>query len=165
MFDNQSMNDFELSSLERQLSSIDLSPPARQRERLLYACGRAVGRAEMRQRVRAASAAALVLSCTSAVLCWLLVTHGGVRETSTVERLIASTTDRRSPGSPSSIASPERLSQCDGCMGQLTASTRFAQLTVWEGRPIEPGLVGGPSLAPSPVLTAAGVFVRGDSFQ
>ncbi|HXY36372.1 MAG TPA: hypothetical protein VEI07_19195 [Planctomycetaceae bacterium] len=68
MSDPNALNDPELNKLERQLSSVRLAPMPSERERLLYACGQAAGRAQMRRRARGTTAVAVVLGCACAGL-------------------------------------------------------------------------------------------------
>jgi|HubBroStandDraft_2_1064218.scaffolds.fasta_scaffold185288_2 hypothetical protein len=73
MPDLDPLNASELDELEKRLSGMSLSPTQRGRERLLYACGEAAGRAQLMRRVRGATAVAAVLGCTSAALFAALV--------------------------------------------------------------------------------------------
>jgi hypothetical protein len=75
MPDLDPLNASELDELEKRLSGMSLSPTQRERERLLYACGQAAGRAQLMHRVRRATAVAAVLGCTSAALFAALVVH------------------------------------------------------------------------------------------
>jgi hypothetical protein len=68
MHDDDPLNDPELERIERRLGHAAWSPTPAQRERWLYACGQAAGRAEMRRRLRGATFVAAVLGCTSAAL-------------------------------------------------------------------------------------------------
>ena len=49
MADNSPLSDPELRHLERRLSELTLPPSRHERERLLYACGQAAGRAQMKR--------------------------------------------------------------------------------------------------------------------
>lgn len=74
MSDFESMNDPELEQLERLLQSAAPTPAPGERERMLYACGLAAGRAETGRRARLATAAAAVLGCVAlslAVMLWV----------------------------------------------------------------------------------------------
>ncbi len=63
MHDHEPLNDPELGQLERRLGRATWSPTPAQRERWLYACGQAAGRAQMRRRLRGAISVAAVLGC------------------------------------------------------------------------------------------------------
>ena len=63
MSDDSFLSDPELAQIERRLSAVAMSPTTRQREKLLFACGRAAGRAEMRRPVYAAAGIAAVCLC------------------------------------------------------------------------------------------------------
>lgn len=63
MHDHNPLNDSELGRLERRLSRATWSPTPAQRERWLYACGQAAGRAQMRRRLRGAISVAALLGC------------------------------------------------------------------------------------------------------
>jgi hypothetical protein len=63
MSDDSFLNDPDLAEFEQQLNAVPLSPTPRQRERLLFSCGRAAGRAEMRRQVYAAATVAAVCLC------------------------------------------------------------------------------------------------------
>jgi hypothetical protein len=68
MSDITPLNDPELQNLERRLTAVRLSPNASRREHLLYACGRAAGRAEIERRLRRMYVVAASLTCVSAAL-------------------------------------------------------------------------------------------------
>ncbi len=74
MSDITPLNDPELNHLEQRLTAVKLVPTSRQRERLLYSCGHAAGRAQVRRRVRVMSAATVMLACICAGLSFLLLT-------------------------------------------------------------------------------------------
>jgi hypothetical protein len=63
MHDHTPLNDPELGRLELRLSRASWSPTPAQRERWLYACGQAAGRAQMRRRLRGAISVAVLLGC------------------------------------------------------------------------------------------------------
>jgi hypothetical protein len=63
MHDHEPLNDPELGQLERRLGRATWSPTPAQRERWLYACGQAAGRAQMRRRLRGAIGVAALLGC------------------------------------------------------------------------------------------------------
>jgi hypothetical protein len=73
MSDLDPLNDSEFDELERRLTGIALSPTLRERERLLYACGQAAGRAQMMRRVRNTTTIAALLGCTCVGLVTALV--------------------------------------------------------------------------------------------
>jgi hypothetical protein len=161
MFDNESVNEFELGCLERQLSNIALSPPRRQRERLLYACGRAVGRAEMRRRVRAATAAAAIVAVTSTALCLVVVTERAPTSTVVVRSTAASPAwDSAVP--PASVVQRPPDPPSDGRGRQLTASTRVTELMSWDTEGAVASHHTGESIpGPKPMLTVAGALISG----
>jgi hypothetical protein len=76
MSDDSFLNDPDLAELEQQLNAVQLSPSARQRERLLFSCGRAAGRAEMRRQVYASTAVAAVCLCLSLGLAFDRIERG-----------------------------------------------------------------------------------------
>jgi hypothetical protein len=73
MPDPNPLNDPELKRLERRLSRVTWSPTPAERERLLYACGQAAGRAQMMRPVRRAKAVAALLACACAGLGFVLL--------------------------------------------------------------------------------------------
>jgi|HubBroStandDraft_6_1064221.scaffolds.fasta_scaffold160599_2 hypothetical protein len=80
MAENNFVNDPELSQLERRLMAVAIAPEAHNRDRLLYACGEAAGRARMRRRVQAATAVAVTCLCVSAGLSFVLIARSGEHE-------------------------------------------------------------------------------------
>jgi hypothetical protein len=75
MPDPNPLNDPELERLERRLSRVTWSPTSAERERLLYACGQAAGRAQMLRPVRQATAVAALLACGCAGLGFALLSR------------------------------------------------------------------------------------------
>ncbi|HEV7998669.1 MAG TPA: hypothetical protein VGP63_02240 [Planctomycetaceae bacterium] len=73
MPDPNHLNDPELERLERRLSRLTWPPTENDRERLLYACGQAAGRAQMLRRVRGVTAIAAILACVCAGLGFALL--------------------------------------------------------------------------------------------
>ncbi len=67
------LNGTQLDEFEQRLNCIALTPTPRERERLLYECGQAAGRAQMKRRVRNSSIVAAVLACTCVGLVAALV--------------------------------------------------------------------------------------------
>jgi hypothetical protein len=161
MFDNESVNEFELGCLERQLSHIALSPPRRQREQLLYACGRAAGRAEMRRRVRAATATAALFAATSTALFLVAVTERAPTST-VVVRDTAASSPWDSAGSLASVVQRPPDPASDGRGRQLTASTRVTELMSWDTEgAVASHPTGEPIPGPKPMLTVAGALISG----
>ena len=71
MSDEQPLNDESLSQVEDLLAGVDLRTEESERTRLLLACGRAEGRAELRRTLRRWQASAAALSvCLLTALIW-----------------------------------------------------------------------------------------------
>jgi hypothetical protein len=155
----------ELDRLERRLSLVTLSPTPGQRERLLYACGHAAGRAQMMRRVRAATALAGVLACVSAGLCFALLAHDGTKtaalDPAATPRLEKQLLDPRTNVLPRE--QPER-NTADG--QQLTAATSFTQLLISDReQTAKPSTVDAPNLVSKRILTVAGPLTPDDRWQ
>jgi hypothetical protein len=165
MADNSPLNDPELDRLERQLRLVTLSPTPRQRERLLYACGQAAGRAQMLRRVRAATALAAVLACVSAGLCVALLN----RDRSKVAALDPATTTqlKEQLPDPRMDVLPREQPERNNTQGrQLTAATSFTQLQISDRQQTNrPSAVDVPHLALNRVLTAAGPFIPDERWE
>jgi hypothetical protein len=73
MHDHNPLNDLDLERLELRLSGATWSPKPAQRERWLYACGQAAGRAQMRRRLRGAISVAALLGCVCVGLTCVLL--------------------------------------------------------------------------------------------
>jgi hypothetical protein len=158
MFDLDPLNASDLDELERRLRGMSLSPTQRERERLLYACGQAAGRAQLMRRVRRATAVAAVIGCTSAALFAAFV----VREKSLP---VVATDSKPGPVPPKVVVSTStqevttrRTPNFAGRQNRpLTVAAGFDELTLAE----VPTKVGAPReqssrRAVEPVLTATG---------
>jgi len=158
MFDLDPLNASELDELEKRLRGMSLSPTQRERERLLYACGQAAGRAQLMRRVRGATALAVVLGCTSAALFAALVVReksppvvaidskpGPVLRKAVVSTSTQEVTTHRTPNFAGHQNRP------------LTVAAGFEELTLAEV-PIKVGAPREPLSRPpvEPVLTATG---------
>jgi hypothetical protein len=163
--DPDPLNDPELDRLERQLSLVTLTPTPGQRERMLFACGQAAGRAQMMRRVRAATALAAVLACVSAGLGFALVARDGRRTVEPDQAASAHVEERRAEPQ-SNVAPRHELEPQSIDRDQLTAATSFTQFsTAWEqasrekthGVPASPPSSNDVTRLVAPhVLTAAG---------
>ena len=158
MPDLDPLNASELDELEKRLSGMSLSPTQRERERLLYACGQAAGRAQLMRRVWRATAVGAVLVCTSAALFAALVVReksppvaaidskpGPVPPEVVVSTSTEEVTTRRTPNFAADQNRP------------LTVAAGFEELTLAE----VPAKIGAPLEQSSrrpvePVLTATG---------
>ena len=76
MSDITPLNDPDLHRLEQQLTALTLSPNSSRREHLLYACGRAAGRAEAGRHLRRMYVVAASLTCVSAALSVSVIMNG-----------------------------------------------------------------------------------------
>jgi hypothetical protein len=155
MPDPDPLNSSELRELERRLKSAPLSPTPRERERLLYACGQAAGRAQMMRRVRSATTIAALLGCTCASLFAALV----LREQSP-HRVITGNPARPVPEQAAVFREEVRLSESSdgaGSASRQLAVGRFAELALAE-RPQKAPPSREPSamIAVEPTLSAAG---------
>jgi hypothetical protein len=165
MADNNPLNDSELERLERQLSRVTLSPTPRQRERLLYACGQAAGRAQMLRRVRAATALAAVLACVSAGLCIALVTHNNPN-VAALDRATTRQLKEQRPDPPSDVLAGEQPERNNAEERQLTAAASFAQLLTSDRQQTSsPSTIDPPHLALKRVLTAASPFIPDERWE
>ena len=131
MSDNSPLDDPELRHLERRLSELTLPPSRHERERLLYSCGQAVGRAQMKPRVQAATAAATMCLLVSLGLGFTLLTHGS-SQTAAVDGSLAAS-PHVSPAVPMTEAPPvDDRTRSDLPGGQLTAMSSFQQLIAFD---------------------------------
>ncbi|MGD9857960.1 MAG: hypothetical protein AB7U20_23695 [Planctomycetaceae bacterium] len=122
-----SMNDPELQDLERRLKAVSLSPNPPARERLLYACGRAAGRAEVGRRLRAMYVAAASLACVSAGL-FLVLLSGPDSPADRPNQTPRSVVERQ----PESVRMNHRIQEPDeveqGGRGRLTVGSKYEEL-------------------------------------
>jgi hypothetical protein len=156
MPDTNPLNDSELKELEMRLRRVPVSPPPRECERLLYACGQAAGRAQMMRRVRNTTAVAALLGCTCAGLVALVV----VREKSPP---LAGINPAPPTAPQSAVWVPEQESPREARdvlvdrNRQLTVGAGFGELALAElSQKIVPPRESSPRLAAEPVLTTAG---------
>jgi hypothetical protein len=165
MADNSPLNDPELDRLERRLSRVTLSPSPGQRERLLYACGQAAGKAQMMRRLHAATALAVVLTCVSAGLCFALLT----RDVSNAVVLAPAVTphlkeQRLDPRT--NVLSDEQPERNNTDGRQLTAATSSTQLLLSDReQTTKPSAVDAPPVVLKRVLTAAGPLAPDDRWE
>jgi hypothetical protein len=155
MADNSHLSDPELRHLEQRLSDLALPPTRHERERLLYACGQAAGRAQMKRRLHVATAIAAICLSVSLGLGFTLLTRAG-SQTAMVESTLAPV-PHVSPAVPMSEAPPiDERTRSDRPGAQLTATSSFDQLLAFE----QPHTIGPRSAAmdvpPQRILTAAG---------
>jgi hypothetical protein len=156
MADPNPLNDPELERVERRLSRVTWSPTASERERLLYACGRAAGRAQMMRRVRSTTAVAALLGCT----CVGLVTAFVLREKSPPVAGIGPA-PRTAPQSPALFREEESPREAHEVVvdrnRQLTVAASFGEVALAE-RPqkIVPPRESSSKRAAEPILTTAG---------
>jgi len=163
--DPDPLNDPELDRLERQLSLVTLTPTPGQRERMLFACGQAAGRAQMMRRVRAATALAAVLACVSAGLCFALLTRDGSK-VAALDPAAAPQLKEQLPEPPTDVLPREQPERNDAQEQQLTAATSFTQLLISDRQPTtRPSAVDPPHLVLKRVLTAAGPFTPDDRWE
>ena len=149
------LNDPELNDLEQRLTAVMLAPTSHQRERLLYACGHAAGRAQVMRRVRVMSAATVMLACISAGLSFLLLT-----DTSPKTKVMDPTGAPVVEGERTDlrinllIGEQQKFGQNRGW--HLSAGTSFDQLLIFEKlRKAEPLNTASPGLSSKRVLTVA----------
>ena len=156
MADNSPLNDPELLHLERRLSELTLPPSLHERERLLYACGQAAGRAQMKRRVQAATAVAIILLSVSLGLGFSLLTHGG-SQTVAVKDALASSPHVSLTAPGTEVAPVDERTRSDCPAGQLTATPSFDQLAALEqAHTVSPQTAAALDVAPQRILTAAG---------
>jgi hypothetical protein len=127
MSDENILNDPELTRLERQLAAVTLSPTPAQRERLLYACGQAAGRAHMRRRVQALTAIAGVLACVSVGLGISLLAHHGP-EMTVVGTAITPRVDEQPPDRAIDSSAGEKPQEKADRDDELTAAWSWERL-------------------------------------
>jgi hypothetical protein len=160
MFDPNPLNDPELERLERRLSRVTWSPTVAERERLLYACGQAAGRAQMLRPVRRATAVAALLACGCAGLGFALLQ----REQSplaAVKPVPTRPTEKSVPDPQRNFLPPERAEDTESAVSarrrELSVSANFADLALLERAPQAAeshGDVAKPG--DEPILRAAG---------
>jgi hypothetical protein len=162
MADNSPLNDPELSRLEQRLKSVTLCPTPRQREQLLYACGQAVGRAQMRRRVQAAAALTVLLTCVSASLSFMLFTRDVPRAAPRDAALWPHLEGQWSPERTDVL--PRAEAERDEAQGpRLTASTSLSQLLAFDREHKAGTFHAAPlALASKRILTIAGPFPSDD---
>jgi len=155
MSDNDSLNDPELSQLERRLAAVELAPSSREREQTLYACGQAVGRAQMQGRGRAIIAAAGVLIGVSTGInaFWLL---RPTAEQDRPEAVDIATVENDAKGSKTDVSVDDRQWNDTTADRTLSVGASYEELAEFDrthrSAPIEVDVSGVPS---NRVLTAA----------
>jgi hypothetical protein len=162
MAENNPLDDPELRHLESRLKAVVPAPASRQRDRLLYACGQAAGRAQMGRRVQAAIAVAALCLCVSAGLGFALLERGGSQ--SVVRELRPNPAFSGQPGtSTANRPLAEPLEPVNGQGPRLTAATSFQQFLALNQLPSAnlPGS-GGADVPPRRILSAADPFLPDD---
>jgi hypothetical protein len=156
MPDFDPLNASELDELEKRLSGMSLSPTQRERERLLYACGQAAGRAQLMRRVRGATAIAAVLGCVCAGLACALV----LREQPTVaavDRAPSHSSDDLGAASQiGGLSNGESLEVMGSQTAELRVSTNMAELALSDRGATSSSSPGTATFAPESVLTVSG---------
>jgi hypothetical protein len=155
MADNSPLSDPELRHLERRLSDLALPPTRHERERLLYACGQAAGRAQMKRRLHVATAVATICLFVSLGLGFTLLTRDG-SQTVVVESTLAPV-PHVSPAVRMTEAPPgDERTRADRPGGQLTATSSFQQLIAFEQtHTVRPRSAAAMDVPPQRILTAA----------
>jgi hypothetical protein len=156
MSDPNALNNPELERLERRLSRTTWSPTPAERERLLYACGEAAGRAQMMRRVRGAMAIAALLGCVCAGLGFALwqreqppiAAVNPAPSNSSADLVGAPQTDIMPPDAPSKVTESQRA--------ELRVSTNIAELASSDHGPMSSSSPGAATFAPESVLTVSG---------
>jgi hypothetical protein len=156
MSDPNPLNNPELERLERRLSRARWSPTPAERERLLYACGQAAGRAQMVRRVRGATAIATLLGCVCAGLGFALLQReqppiaavNPAPSNSSADLVGAPQTDILPPDAPSKVTESQRP--------ELRVSTNIAELALSDRGPTSSSSPGAATFAPESVLTVSG---------
>jgi len=134
MSDITPLNDPELNELEQRLAAATLTPDSRRRERLMYACGQAAGRSQMKRRVRAVSAAAVMLSCVSAGLGFLLIMRAP-SQTNMPDPTRASVVEGTESDLPITVVRHQHQMFDHSRGRQLSAGTRYEELVAFNRRP------------------------------
>jgi hypothetical protein len=150
------LNNPELERLERRLSRATWLPAPAERERLLYACGQAAGRAQMMRRVRGTTAIAALLGCVCAGLGFALV----LREPPTVAAVDPapshSSDDLGVASQIGGLSNGESLEVMGSQTAELRVSTNIAELTLSDRGPTTSSSPGTATFAPESVLTVSG---------
>ena len=155
MSDITPLNDPELNHLEQRLTDVKLVPTSRQRERLLYSCGHAAGRAQVRRQVRVTSAATIMLAFISAGLSFLLLTDRSP-QTNVLDPTVPPVVegDRTDLRTNLLMSEQQKFGQDRGW--HLNAGSSLDQLLLSERlRKTEPVNAALPGLSSQRVLTAA----------
>jgi hypothetical protein len=157
MPDPHPLNNSELERLEHRLGRVTLSPAPAERERLLYACGHAAGRAQMMRRVRGATAIAGLFGCVSAGLGLTLLQREQAPVAAVNQVPSQSPADLVAAPQTNNLRSDESLQVTRGPRPELSVSTNFAELA-WSDR--EPtnsaSQAKGATFAPESVLSVSG---------
>jgi len=127
MADDNTLNDPELSRLERRLAATMPSPTSAERDRLLYGCGQAAGRAQMRRRLHATTAVGAFFACASVGLGYLSLANVGPK-TAALPQSGASRPDERTLKSAANTALRSEPENPNDFGRQMTASWTFEQL-------------------------------------
>lgn len=154
MSDGSPLNDPELIKLEQRLTGLALPPSGRQRDRLLYSCGQAAGRAQLRRRLRALTAVTALLTCLSAGLGYLLLTHTAPQPA--VPDLAQSPAIEEEPADPrTDVFEGDVPNSRVPHNTHLSAATSFEQLLIYDQQQrIEPLNGDAPAELSKRVLTA-----------
>lgn len=126
MSETDPLNDPMLARLEQRLAATALLPTSGEREQLLYACGRAAGRAEIMRRARGMTAVAAVLVCVSLGLSYRLLS---VTSDVTIRPNATDFVTHAQPDAPSlDLLLPASRDAPTSSTLQLTPSTPFDQV-------------------------------------
>jgi hypothetical protein len=158
MSNDAPLDDLELDRLARRLAGATLPPTETQRECILYECGRAAGRAQMKRRARVATASAIALAFASVGLSYAFFSQSSPDVTSS--RSAAGSAQGEIPGVATTAPAPARppWKERDQIGRSLTAGASYEQLAapaeeIAGRRPFDANLA---PIAPAKVLTAAG---------
>ncbi len=134
MSDFESINDLELQELEQRLVHLELPPSDRQRQQLMYSCGQAAGRTELRRQVRTLATVAATLACVSIGLTsYVALSHVNSQETGRLLIVNEGDSNRATDHHDSTADHNQRDVDILG-RRMLTASSNFEQLRAFDER-------------------------------
>jgi hypothetical protein len=155
MADDSPLSDPELCHLERRLTELALPPTRHERERLLYACGQAAGRAQMKRRVQASTTVAAICLSVSLGLGFKLLTRGD-SQTAAVEGSLASGTQTLQVAPRTEVRPVDEQGPANNSGRQLTATSSIEQLAALDqAHTLMPQTATAPYVPPQRILTAA----------
>ena len=156
MSDITPLNDPDLQDLERRLTDVTLVPNSPRREHLLYACGKAAGRAEMGRHVRRMYVVAGSLTCVSAALSAAVFINDAVPPGPPAPGA-QGVAERRQDEVHSEIPFRNRIKASDDGPPHLTAGTTYEQLLALDrDQPSEGVHADVADLTPTQALTPRG---------